>query len=83
MLRLGCPHSIPTAAVATNCTDGNVRLVGGLDTTEGRVEVCMQARWSGVCDFINWNYRMPLLCADRWVILQQVWATWLCCAACV
>ena len=66
MLRLGCPHSIPTAAVATNCTDGNVRLVGGLDPTEGRVEVCMQARWSGVCDFINWNYQ------DAFVVCRQM-----------
>ena len=40
-------HTLPT--VATNCTDNDIRLVGGLEPTEGRVEVCVQGRWSGVC----------------------------------
>ena len=43
---------LPT--VATNCTDDNVRLVGGLQPTEGRVEVCVQGRWTGVCQW-DWS----------------------------
>ena len=51
--------------VATNCTHGNVRLAGGLDPTEGRVEMCVQGRWSGVCHS-NWNYQ------DVFVVCRQL-----------
>ena len=63
VLRLGCPHSIPT--VATNCTHGNVRLAGGLEPTEGRVEVCVRGRWTGVCHSY-WNYQ------DGFVVCRQL-----------
>ena len=42
-------HTLYIPNVATNCTHGNVRLAGGLERTEGRVEVCVQGRWSGAC----------------------------------
>ena len=51
--------------VATNCTDGNVRLAGGLEHTEGRVEVCVQGKWRGVCG-TNWNYQ------DAFVVCRQL-----------
>ena len=33
-----------------NCTNGEVRLIGGYSSTQGRVEVCVHGTWGSVCD---------------------------------
>ena len=35
---------------ASNCTNGTLRLVGGLTVREGRVEICYSNQWGTVCD---------------------------------
>ena len=33
-----------------NCTNGELRLVGGANESEGRVEICINNAWGAVCD---------------------------------
>ena len=40
--------------VALRCADGEVRLVGGNVTNKGRVEVCFDEVWGGICND-NWD----------------------------
>ncbi len=36
--------------VFSNCTDGEIRLVGGANATLGAVQVCMNNAWGSVCN---------------------------------
>ena len=53
-----CLHSEDAGVVCqpyTVCTNqGDIRLVAGSNSSEGRVEVCNQNRWGTVCD-IGWD----------------------------
>ena len=47
------------------CNDGDVRLVGGYRNIEGRVEICYNGVWGGVCHD-HWDRR------DAIVVCRQV-----------
>ena len=42
-------HSNTELYSCLGCTEGEVRLVGGTSTREGRVEICLSDEWGTVC----------------------------------
>ena len=43
-------HDVIPNNMCTDCTDGEIRLVGGTNILEGRAEVCINGTWGTVCD---------------------------------
>ncbi len=47
------------------CTEGEIRVVGGANHTEGRVEICLRDEWGTVCSQ-EWDV------ADAGVVCRQL-----------
>ena len=56
---------------SANCNDGDVRLVGGNSTSEGRVELCTQELW-GANSTSSWDLN------DAKVVCRQLELPWQC-----
>ena len=41
---------IPHIRIVVICNDTEIRLVGGADQYEGRVEICFNETWGTICD---------------------------------
>ena len=46
----------------TPCTNGDVRLAGGLSSNQGRVEICYNNQWGTVCDNSFTNIDARVVC---------------------
>ena len=54
------------------CDDGDVRLVGGSTSNQGRLEVCMNSAWGSVCDSTGVFTRAEAKVACRQLGILQV-----------
>ena len=48
--------------VDTSCNNGDVRLVGGINELEGRVEICYNKIWGSVCHNSWSTYDANVVC---------------------
>ena len=48
-------HTCYSKPHTASCKDGDLKLVGGMSETEGRLEVCFNKRW-GTIDGNGWSH---------------------------
>ena len=53
--------SMVTDAIS-NCTDGDIHLIGGQSELEGTLEVCLEGAWGSVCDDYWGNEETGIVC---------------------
>ena len=50
--------------ILDNCTDGELRLVGGTSKYEGRVEICYERKWGTICGILWDNREAMVVCSQ-------------------
>ena len=54
----------PVTCTHSGCSDGDVRLMGGANSLEGRVEICQSNVYSTVCDDFWDELEATVVCAQ-------------------
>lgn len=68
----------------SGCTQGDVRLTGGFDVAEGRVEICLRNDWGTVCDEMWDDIDASVVCrqlglaSDGMLIFVGLWELFEC-----
>jgi len=57
-------HRTELSTANGNCTDGTLRLAGGTNSWEGRVEICINNAWGTVCDNSFGTPEAQVVCAQ-------------------
>ena len=64
IIRLFLTHSLAIGTLPNNCSTGDVHLMDGNNSNEGRVEICINNLWYTVC-YRGWDI------ADANVVCRQ------------
>lgn len=56
----------------SSCSDGDLRLVGGNTTNQGRLQICINSAWGSVCDSLGTFTRSEAKVACRQLGILQV-----------
>ena len=66
-------HTARDLITFTNCSDGEVRLVGGVMEYEGRVEICVNGAWGTICSETSyWIWYNTWTTTDSRVVCRQL-----------
>lgn len=57
-----CTICISHTTAYPNCNLGELRLVGGSNEREGRVEICLSGQWGTICDDAWSSYDARVAC---------------------
>ena len=70
-LYLICVSALCMHVCTVNCTDGEIRLIGGQNSSEGRVEICITNQWGTVCDDLWGSEDAKVVCRQLGYIGQE------------